>query len=73
MSPKVKPAALRGRTVTYMGNKEKVNICPVCGKPVDPREGIYRVRGEDYHRDCFTSQAQCAPPEGDGSNETKDN
>jgi len=63
MSPNVKPAAFPGRTVTSMGNREKENICPVCKKPVDPREGIYRVRGEDYHRDCFTNQAQGAPPD----------
>lgn len=42
-----------------MGEKKK--ICPVCKEPVDPKEGIYRVRGDDYHRKCFEKHLGLTP------------
>ena len=49
-----------------MGTEANERICPECKKPVDPREGVYRVRDADYHRECFEKKIDRDPAEGGG-------
>ena len=44
-----------------MKDESKPRICPVCKKPVDPSEGVYRVRDDDYHRECFEKKISHPP------------